>query len=176
MAKPGPRKTPTATLKLRGTYREDRRPTTEPRPIDHRPTKPTGITPESEAVWDEVCTDLQKLGLLSSTDGKILYRYCRLFPRWVRAQDFIERHGESYPVYERDSRGNFVLDGQGNRQIKYVAQLPQAATVNKLGVMLLRIEQEIGLTASARAGLSVLPAVVESAARTSDGEDFILRR
>jgi P27 family predicted phage terminase small subunit len=86
------------------------------------------------------------MGVLTKADGNTLSRYCRLWSRWRKAEAFIDQHGEVYPL--KDDAGN----------VKCVQQWPQVAIANKLAQQLTRLEQEFGLTPSARARLQLAPA------------------
>src|SRR5262245_41995306 len=82
---------------------------------------------------------LDAMGVLTQIDCNALARYCRLWARWRRAEAFIEKHGEMYPL--KDDRG----------KIRCFQQFPQVATANKLAQQLTRLEQEFGMTPLARA-------------------------
>ncbi len=83
------------------------------------------------------------MGVLTRVDGNALARYCRLWSRWRKAESFIEEKGEMYPL--RDDKGG----------VKCFMQWPQVAIANKLAQQLTRLEQEFGMTPSARARLQV---------------------
>ena len=99
--------------------------------------------------------------MLTETDGRALERYCRLWTRWLRAQEIIEREGETYEVKGRD--------GQVRHRLR-----PEARTVMSLHDSLLKIEQQFGMTPAARAGLSIPPGTSEGT--DDDRDDFQLRR
>ena len=70
-------------------------------------------------------------------------RNYRPWSRWIRAEQFIEKHGECYPLKD------------GNGKTKCLAAFPQVATANKLGMLLTRMEAEFGMTPSARSRIQV---------------------
>jgi len=90
-------------------------------------------------VWNEVVVELSAMGILSKSDGRALGRYCDALVRWRKAAKFIDEHGDMYAL--KDANG----------QPKCFQQYPQVSLYHKLGLMLLRLEQEFGLTPSARA-------------------------
>lgn len=138
----GPAPTPTEILKRRGSWRAGSR-KGEPKPERSAPTKPRKLTKEQAAVWKQLVPELDRLGVLSRIDGNALERYCVLWVRWRRASEFIEKYGESYPLKTEDGG------------IKCFMPFPQASVVNKLSVLLLRLEQEFGLTPASRTRIQV---------------------
>ncbi len=138
----GPRPTPSAVLKLRGTYRMDRS-HKEPKAPKGIPRCPAWLDPLSKHAWKQLLPQLQKMGILSRIDSNALVRYCRSWSRWIRAEQFIEKHGECYPLKD------------GNGKTKCLAAFPQVASANKLGMLLTKLEQEFGMTPSARTRIEV---------------------
>ncbi len=67
-------------------------------------------------------------------------------------------HGPVFPI--RDENGN----------LKYLQQIPQVGMANKLAAMLLRIEQEFGMTPASRADLYVEG---RKSGETESIEDFV---
>ncbi|MBI5866096.1 MAG: phage terminase small subunit P27 family [Planctomycetes bacterium] len=76
-------------------------------------------------------------------DQGAVARYCHLWVRWRKAEEFIAKHGEMYPL--KDDKG----------RTKCVQAWPQVATANKLAQQLTRLEQEFGLTPAARTRIHV---------------------
>lgn len=76
--------------------------------------------------------------VLTKIDANALARYCRTWSRWRTAEAFIEKNGEMYPL--KDESG----------KIKYMQQWPQVAILHNLALQLTRLEQEFGMTPSAR--------------------------
>ena len=64
------------------------------------------------------------------------------YSRWRKAEEFLLKHGDSYPLKD------------GNGKIKCLQPFPQAANAHKLGALLTKLEQEFGLSPSARVRLS----------------------
>ena len=93
-------------------------------------------------MWKRLVPLLDNMGVLTKIDGNALSRYCETWARWRAASEFIAKHGESFPIKDKD--GALV----GFRKI------PQATTATQLSSELLRLEQQFGLTPAARVGLS----------------------
>ncbi len=85
--------------------------------------------------------------MLSNVDGDALTVYCRSWSRWAQAEQFIKKHGETYPVYDTDDRGIKTL--------RSFRAFPQVAISRELRATLNRYEQEFGLTPSARTRIQV---------------------
>ncbi len=150
MGKRGPKPTPTAVLKLRGsTLVTGRREAAEVQGPAGTPDAPEWLDQEARAAWDRVVPLLEGMGVLTRIDGHALARYCRLWSRWRRAEAFIEEKGEMYPL--RDDAG----------KVKYFQQWPQVAVANKLAQQLTRLEGEFGMTPSARSRIQLVPAADE---------------
>jgi P27 family predicted phage terminase small subunit len=131
-------------LKLHGSRVIERR-RNEPKPTEGKPTKPKWLTGEGAKVWKQVIAQMDDMGVLTKADGSAIARYCELLVRWISNAEFLRRNGEIYPL--KDDAG----------KIKCFQQFPQVSIVNKLSVLILRLEQEFGLTPSSRATLQVTP-------------------
>lgn len=144
MGQRGPAPTPTAVLKLRGSSLvTHRREDGEVKGPAGRPTCPKWLDADARAAWRQLVPLLDEMGVLSRIDGNALGRYCRLWTRWRKAEDFIDKHGDMYPL--KDETG----------QVKYFQQWPQVAIASKLAQNLTRLEQEFGMTPSARTRLQM---------------------
>lgn len=144
MGRRGPAPTPTRILELRGsTLVTKRRLKGEPKPPRGRMACPDWLDKRAKAVWKQVVPMLIGMGVLTKIDRNALERYCRTYSRWREAEDFIDKHGSVYPL--KDEKG----------KTKCVQQWPQVAIANKLSIQLTRMEQEFGMTPSARARIQV---------------------
>ncbi len=81
--------------------------------------------------------------VLARIDGNALARYCQLWARWKKAELFVQKHGDTYPLKDESGR------------IKCLMPFPQVAIAHKLAAQLTRLEQEFGMTPSARTRISV---------------------
>jgi P27 family predicted phage terminase small subunit len=88
------------------------------------------------------------MGILARVDRDALTAYCQTYSRWKAAEQFLEKHGEVYPV--RDEHGN----------VRCMQQFPQVAISRNLLQVLQRYQQEFGMTPSARTRVQVIPDVV----------------
>lgn len=137
MGRRGPAPTPTALLERRGSWRAKKK-TGEPRPERGRPPCPRWLSGDAKKIWREIIPQLDQMGVLCRIDRNAVARYCTLWARWREAEEFIAEKGAVYA--RRDSEG----------RVKSFAQWPQVAIAEKLATQLLRLEQEFGLTPSAR--------------------------
>ena len=144
MGQRGPRPTPTAILKLRGsTLVTPEREASEVHGPAGTPDRPEWLDDQAKAAWDELAPLLEGMGVLTRIDGNALARYCRLWSRWRKMEAFIEEKGEMYPLRTEDGG------------VKCFQQWPQVAIANKLAQQLTRLEQEFGLTPSARTRIHI---------------------
>ena len=142
MGQRGPAPTPTDVLRLRGSWRGDVN-QREPHPEIGRPTCPTWLSPYAKAAWKQIVPRLEAMGILAKIDGHALSVLCQTWARWRKAEEFIEEHGESYPVKDREGR------------IKYLKRFPQVATAESCARTLNRFMAEFGLTPSARSRIEL---------------------
>jgi len=142
MGKRGPRPTPTALLQLRGSklVNKERR-EREVQGPEGLPDKPEWLDDMGQKAWDFLVPLLQQMGVLTRIDANALSRYCQLWSRWREAESFIAKHGLMYPL--KDDAG----------QPKCFQPWPQVSIANKLAQQLTRLEQEFGMTPSARSRL-----------------------
>jgi P27 family predicted phage terminase small subunit len=83
------------------------------------------------------------MGCLKRIDREALARYCTLLARYWVCEEFIEKHGTSYPIKTDDGK------------VKYIQQVPQVGMANQLSSLLAKLEQEFGMTPSARSAIQV---------------------
>ena len=120
-----------------------RRDSTEPKPDPTRPRCPTWLDDEAKLAWKHLVPQLERMGVLTRIDGNALTRYCQLWARWKKAELFVQKHGDVYPLKDESGR------------TKCLMPFPQVASANKLAAQLTRLEQEFGMTPSARTRISV---------------------
>ncbi|MEK6677710.1 MAG: phage terminase small subunit P27 family, partial [Planctomycetota bacterium] len=131
--------TPTSILKLRGSKLVTaKREAAEVKGPGGMPERPPWLDAEAKAKWDQLVPRLQIMRVLTLIDEDALTQYCRLWSRWRKAEDFIEKNGEMFPI--RDDAG----------KVKCFAQWPQVAIAHRLVQQLIRLEQEFGMTPAAR--------------------------
>lgn len=138
MGSRGPGKMPTPLKILRGTDRADRRPSSEPKPRSGRPRMPIDLSPSARRVWRRVMLEMGQTGVITPADGDVLRLYCEAMARYVQAAQLLE---ESGPIIH-GQRGTEMVKSPLNQIVRDNAALVRA------------LARELGLTPSARAGMS----------------------
>lgn len=136
MGKRGPAPTPTAKLKARGSWRGETR-HGEPE-AKGDPVAPEWLSDNSLALWELIVPQLEGMGIAGLIDSMALARYVTLFERWLECEQFLRDNGSTYE------------DGGG-----ITKEYPQASRASRLADQLLKLEQQYGMTASARVSLAV---------------------
>ena len=153
MARPGPAPTPTHKLALAGSWRAKKN-KREPQPEASDLKPPKWIDKEAKQVWAQIAPQLDRMGCLTRIDEMALTRYCVDWVRWKAAVLFITKHGETFHIKNDDG------------SVRYIQALPQVAIVSKLSQQLTRLEQEFGMTPSARTRIEVdMPPAVTDKSR-----------
>lgn len=143
MAKRGPKPTPTALLKLRGSWRAKGR-GEEPEPPVSIPTAPKFLKGEALAEWDRITVLLAKVGCVAEQDRALLSAYCIEWARYVRANNQL-----------RFVRSLLATTTRGTKMAHPLIRVSDRALAN-----MLRICQEFGLSPAARTQLNVEAASV----------------
>jgi len=107
------------------------------------PKCPSWLDKDAKAAWRQLVPLLEEMRVLTRIDSNALARYCRLWSRWRKAEKFIEEKGEVYTL--KDEKGN----------VRCVQQFPQVSIANKLAQQLTKLEQEFGMTPSARTRIQI---------------------
>jgi len=139
MGKRGVPRTPTAVLRARGSWLAKTR-DGEPQATGE-PVAPSWMMAEAQAAWDQIIPALANMGVAKGVDANALSRYCTIFARWRECEEFLIRHGTTFPL--KNSEGKLVE----------VKEFPQVGRSGRLADQLLRLEQQFGMTPSARANL-----------------------
>lgn len=144
MGRRGPRPLPTEELKARNSpLATKKRRAREAKGPEGAPTCPSWLDADAKRAWKQLVPMLDSMRVLTKIDGNALARYCRTWSRWRKAEAFIDEHGEMYPLKDESGR------------VKYMQQWPQVAISHKLALQLTRLEQEFGMTPSARSRIQV---------------------
>lgn len=143
MAKPGPKRTPSKILKMRGSHRA-KRAVQEPEPDQLIPDPPRPLKGPALQMWNTLSVQLDAMKVITVADGNALHRYCVIWARWARLTDKLALE-EADEFYE----------SVGDKGQKIIKEHPQVKICAKYADQLLRLEQEFGLTPSARSGLQV---------------------
>lgn len=161
MGKRGPPPTPTAILKLRGSWRAKVR-KNEPQPESGRPPTPDGLGESASKVWTALLDMLEPMGVLAVCDGGQLERYCRYFVRWRAVENEIALV---------ESTGGAAWKVLGKEELRPVLQALWAES-HKLDGALKQVEREFHLTPSARARVGLMNALGEAAKVDNSKERF----
>ncbi len=148
MGKRGPPPQPTHLRLMRGNPGKRSINKREPRPKLRNPSCPAWLRPEVKAIWRRTVDTLKEMGILTRVDRDALTAYCQTYARWKAAEQFVETHGEVYPV--RDEKGN----------VRCMKQYPQVRTALQLLQVLRCYQQEFGMTPSARTRVQEIPGFV----------------
>lgn len=92
---PGQGRKPRSThLKVvRGETNKDRLNTKEPKPLPKRPSCPRFLCTEGRKMWRYLAPQLERTGQLTRIDLGVFAAYCRVYGRWVRAEQAINVEG-----------------------------------------------------------------------------------
>jgi P27 family predicted phage terminase small subunit len=143
MGKRGPRKQPTRLRIARGDPSKEGEHAGEPMPPIGNLTPPSYVIGKSREKWDELIPILVSMKVMTQADLETLARYCVVWEQWCRYLDQMRRGLDVLVIRDKDGK------------VKYMQSAPAATMFVKLGQTLLRIEQEFGLTPSARASMEV---------------------
>ena len=142
MGKRGPRPEPTILKIAKGNPGKRRLNQSEPKPAADAIQPPDWVTGKSLEKWQEVVPKLLGMGVMTNADIDTIARYCTMHEQYVKYLDQVRRGLDVLVI--RDDAG----------KVKYMQSTPAATMMTKLAASMLRIEQEFGLTPSARSGLS----------------------
>ena len=173
MSKPGPKPKPTAIRVFEGNAGNLPLPENEPKPkraeelqcsewmeADCPYMSGDGKFPLhqiSKKIWDEMAPELDLLGVLKGIDFGKFTRYCETFARWLKMKAFIDKNGETYPVYGTV----YVTNPETNitkmeKTLKQLKMFPQVAIYLKLGDALRKYEEEFGIGAASRTRIQTI--------------------
>jgi P27 family predicted phage terminase small subunit len=141
MGKRGPKPQPTVLKLARGNPGCRKLNDAEPKPKAEKIEPPKYLTGESLKCWKVITPGLIATGVMTEADVPTLARYCTMHEQWLRYLAEV-RAGNDILV---------ILNDDGS--VKYQQSSPAATMQQKLATSMLRIEQEFGLTPSARTGI-----------------------
>lgn len=172
MSKPGPKPKPSAIRELEGNPGRIPMNEYEPKPLRADSLDPsdwmeagcsymTGegkfpLTEISKKIWDEMAPQLDLLGVLKGLDFNKFSRYCETHARWLKMKAFIDKNGETYPVY-----GTMYVtmeDGTTTMEkvLKQIKTFPQVTIYLKLTEALRKYEEEFGIGAASRTRIQTI--------------------
>ncbi len=142
MGKRGPLPLPTWLLEGHGSWRAKIN-RSEPMPSSQRPSCPRWLDRDARRMWYKLTNFMAACRHLTLLDGPLLSRYCQAWSYWKRAEEFLQRHGETYPVKGAPGQGPLLLPW------------PHVAHALRLSSELSRIEKQLGLHPGFRCQLRV---------------------
>ena len=151
MAKRGPSPTPKSILKARGSHRAKRN-VQEPEPDQLIPDPPRPLRGPALKMWNDLSLQLDAMKVVTVADGNALHRYCTIWARWARLMDKLDADEEAEA--KGTATGEF-FESTGDKGQKVIKEHPAVKIAATYANQLLRLEQEFGLTPSARTGLQV---------------------
>ncbi len=136
-------RTPTALLKLRGSWRGKYR--VDAALEQSIPARPAWLCAAAAREWDRIVPQLARLGILNVADGWALARYVETLIQWREISRIIARDG---PVQER-----IVASTGATRRVAR----PEVAMLKRLDGELLKTERAFAMTPRSRAGMKGAP-------------------
>jgi len=155
MGKRGPRKEPTVLRLLKGNPGKRSINQYEPQPATDSILPPTWLAGVSLKKWHELLPGLLTTGVMTNADVPTLARYCTMHEQFLLCLKEIRAGRDQIEIKDK------------NGEIVNVKATPAAINIFKLAASMLRIEQEFGLTPSARSGI-----VGTQAKQKDDMQDF----
>lgn len=134
----------------------------------------------AKKIWNNLAPELERLGVLTQIDKTALTRYCDTLARWLKTKAFLDRHGETFPVYGgqfepmyKDGSPVLLPDGKVKHEFKkYLKQMrtfPQVQMYIKYAEQLKYYEGEFGLAPACRTRIQ---AIVQSPFGKPEEDDF----
>lgn len=141
MGKRGRKPQPTVLKIARGNPGKRKLNQSEPVPPADAIEPPEWVTGKALEKWNVVVPMLTDMGVMTNADIETIARYCTMHEQYVKYLDQVRRGLDVLVI--RDDKG----------KVKYMQSTPAATMLAKLATSMLRIEQEFGMTASARSGI-----------------------
>lgn len=151
MGKRGPPPEPSILKYIRGNPSKEKLNDAEPTPDLAMPTlqPPEYLDGDALRKWQHVVPVLARSRVMTEADAETIGRYCALWAEWKKNYEIVKQNGDVFTIFENDP------DSPGKRRVKYMQSTPYAVHMAKLAVLLLRIEQEFGLTPSSRSQVTI---------------------
>lgn len=137
MGKRGPKATPTAARRRRGTFRADRH-GGAPEPPAAKPRRPTWLGEDAARLWPAIATELEAMGVLAKVDQTALALLCQALADYLAARKTVDEEGATFTT----EKG-------------YIAQHPAVGIMGNAWARVMKLARDFGMTPSARAGLKV---------------------
>jgi P27 family predicted phage terminase small subunit len=145
MGKRGPPPEPSILRYIRGNPSKTPLNDGEPTPDLLSPGAEPPVWLEGVALdkWHEIVPVLTAMRVMTIADRETIARYCALWEQWKKNYDIVKRGADV--IIGRDAAG----------EVKYMQVTPYASQMTKIATLLLRIEQEFGLTPSSRSQVTI---------------------
>lgn len=106
-----------------------------------RPAVPDTVSecPLTLEIWNETLDHLESMGILTYSDEHLLVEYCSTYAEFLKLTKLVREHG------------HFYTDEKGNHRPH-----PASTAWDRTKACLLKLQAQLGLTPSARAGM-VMP-------------------
>lgn len=150
---------PTALKLLEGNRGKRDLPTDEPKPRPIAPPVPSDIDTQAKKVWHRLAPKLEKLGLLTETDGDAFANLCQIRSRLIAIHNFVKKDNKSL-VQESEKPSP---DGGVFYEYK---PSPYIIMEKQYYDLFRKYAAEFGLTPRGRVGLSV-------GSKEGEGDDLI---
>ena len=125
----------------------------EPKPDSKAPPMPSVLDPVAQEHWKYLTGELEKMGILGSSDTGIITAACDAYSRWFRATERLKEQAETsksgYAEVIKTKSGNWI-------------QNPHVGIANKARNDLFRYCSELGLTPTSRARITVEKPISQS--------------
>lgn len=142
--KPGPPKTPTALMVLRGNPSKRPLPAQEPQPEAVAPKAPAHLSKAAKAEWRAVVGELASVpGLLTVADRATLELFARTMARYRSLEAHVETHGAVLEVFDKEGG------------LRFAQPSPYASLSAKLLPQIRGLAGELGLSPSSRTRIAV---------------------
>ena len=143
MGKRGPKPTPKAAKRRRGTFRADRDGGT-PEPEAAKPRRPAWLGQEAARLWPAIAGELEAMGVLARADQVALALLCQALADYLAARAVVEEAAAAGDVKfcATTDKGNII-------------QHPAVGVMHKGWERVVKLAREFGMTPSSRAGLKV---------------------
>lgn len=139
MGERGPAGYAKKTLKLHGTFREDRHGDGDLPPSE--PSCPSWLSKEAKAEWKRITPTLVEMVGVHKIDRSLLALYCETWAEYHRSCAILKKEGE---IYEAATKSGFI-------KMKHPMVAIRQAARNDL----VKIGRQLGLSPSARTGLNI---------------------
>jgi len=140
MSRHGPKPTPKAILKLRGSWRAGTR--ADDKTPCERPARPQWLTGDAHKEWKRIIPILEKIGMLAEIDRGILASYCYYYGEWKEACQKLMKKGCD----------KVITSPKG-----YEYPNPWIAIRNTAWDKMKKALDAMGMSPAARTGISVTP-------------------